>query len=111
MSASIDIQRGQSRWYERTVLAGRCASMLGCLSCLPLLAVAPLQPTLSRMVDIRFLVLLEFGQESTDAVDGSSRALLGRMVRRFDPSQRRARGEKRQQVRGELVRHPRCEVD
>lgn len=77
----------------------------GRLSLLSLLPIAHLQPALGGLVHVRLLVLLQLGQKSGDASDGGCPALLGRMVRGFYPSQRRSRGEERQQVRGELVRH------
>lgn len=90
-------------WFE--FLRALDLQPLGSLSLLSLLAIAHLQPALGGLVDVRLLVLLQLGQESSDASDGGCPALLGRIVRGFYPSQRRARGKERQQVRGELVRH------
>jgi hypothetical protein len=72
---------------------------------LELLAVALLQPAVRRHVAVVVLVLAQGLQVLADARDLGRAALLGRVVGRLDPAQRRARGEQVQQHRGQLVRH------
>jgi hypothetical protein len=70
-----------------------------------LLAVALLQPAVCRHVSIVVLILLHRLQILANTRDLGGAALLRRVVRGLDPAQRRPRGEKVQQHRGELVCH------
>jgi hypothetical protein len=72
---------------------------------LELLAIALLQPAVARHVSVVVLVLLHRLQVLADARDLGRAALLGRVVGRLDPAQRRARGEQVQQHRGKFVCH------
>lgn len=68
-------------------------------------AVLALQPRLRWMVDISLLVLLKLWEKGGEAGDGSSLALLRRMVTRRHPSESWAWRKKRKKVWRELIGH------
>lgn len=92
--------------FVRLEKLGRIRNLLFCsvLLLLPL-AIALLQPALSRVVAVCLLVLLELWEKGRDSGDGRSLAVLGRMIRGVDPSQGWTRREERKQVGGKLVGH------
>lgn len=92
---------------KRTVLGPFGKELLHLGLVLELLAVLHLQPALSRDVSVLVLVFVERRQELGHATDGRCAPLLGRVVGRWNPSQRRPRREEREQVGRELVRHGR----
>lgn len=68
-------------------------------------AVLALQPRLRWMIHIRLLVLLKLWEKGGEAGDGSSLALLRRMVTRRHPSESWAWREKRQEVWWKFIGH------
>lgn len=72
---------------------------------LELLAVARLQPAITRHVAVIILVFAHGLQVLADARDLGRAALLRRVVNGLNPAQRRPRREEVQQHRRELVRH------
>lgn len=70
-----------------------------------LFPISGLEPTLGRVIHIRLFVFLQFGKKRCNTIDGSRLAFLGRIIRGFDPSQRRSWGEKGQQIRWKFVGH------
>jgi len=64
-----------------------------------------LQPTLCRFVVVCLFVFFELGKETRDRGDVSCNSLLGREVRRRNPSKWWSGCEESEEVWGELVRH------
>lgn len=74
---------------------------------LQLLSVAHLQPTLGWFVSIAVLVGGEGGEIISKSGNLVRLTLLGREVGRRHPSQRRARREEREEIRGQFICHDR----
>lgn len=64
-----------------------------------------LQPTLCRFVVVGLLIFFELGKEARDRGDVSCNSLLGREVRRRDPSKWWSGCKEGEEVGGELVSH------
>jgi len=64
-----------------------------------------LQPALCRFIVVGFLVFFKLGKKTRDRGDVSCNSLLGREVRRRNPSKWWPGSEKGEEVWGELVRH------
>lgn len=94
-----------TRLGSLTVVWSLLQQLLLSLSLLKSEAILALQPTLSWLVDISLLVLLELWEEGSKAADSSSLALLWRMVTRGHPSERWTRRKEREQVWWEFVSH------
>jgi len=92
---------------EQTILGNLGQQLLDRLFLLALLAVASLQPAFRGVVLDLARVLVQFGEELSNAGNRSRHALLGRIVAWWHPSQRRTRREERQQIGRKSVRH-RC---
>lgn len=86
-------------------LGGVVDQRLGSLLFLTRLAITSLEPTLGRVVDVSLCVFAQLWKVLREAVDVRRLAVLWRVIRRLDPSQGRARREKREQIRGQAVGH------